>query len=258
VIFAQTAVRVVSQPGPDWTDIASFIATAVGVGATTAAVIVALFGPAWHQRRRAPVISVELEYESSSVGQWELTGVDKRLHEAGVFVKNQAGRDTARDVEVFVSAISAESYGSPPGRHIAVERARLYFGHIEAPDSLRHVAPVPAGFSRYVPLIGLGDSDNLRDRLPGLDALPSPGDTAWSLLISDEMGVHSGWLDDGIDYLLELVVVGANFDAVAYRGMLRVETATEAGDVYHGVSWPSPLIRAPQPADNWLSEVVAP
>ena len=172
-----------------------------------------------------------------------------------VFVQNQAGRDTARDVEVFISAISAERPGPLPDRHVAVERAALYFGHIETPDGLRQIAPVPAGFSRYVPLVGLGAADNLRKRLPGLETIPIPSPDAWAVLISDEMPVHSGWLDDGIDYLLEIVVVGTNFDAVAYRGTLRVETITNEDNVRHEFSWPSPLLRASAPANDWVTEV---
>jgi hypothetical protein len=257
VAFAQTGVCISQlDPGPNWTDVASFIATAMGVVVTTAAVIVALFGPRWQRRHQTPVITVEIESEWTSFADWEFEGANQRLHEAGVFVKSQAGRDTAHDVEIFVSAVSAEPYGSPSGHHIAVERARLYFGHIEAPDSLRHLASVPAGFSRYVPLVGLGSADNLRVRIPGLDALPPPDPAAWSVLISDEMSIHSGWLDAGNDYLLELVVVGANFDAVTYRGTLRVETVTDADRVSHELSWPSPLIRASAPADDWVLEAV--
>jgi hypothetical protein len=72
----------------------------LGVALTLAAVLVALFGPTWRERRRRPILS--LTGLDAAHEYWDsATAVDHS--EALLLLTAQCGRDTAEDVEIHLS-----------------------------------------------------------------------------------------------------------------------------------------------------------
>jgi hypothetical protein len=97
-------LRVIVAAAPPWTDVGMFWATVGGVVVTATAVLVALFGPRLQDRWKQPRLALSAK---------ELAG-GLRISQASPMVlhfllENERTRETARDVEVFVSVFYAEA-----------------------------------------------------------------------------------------------------------------------------------------------------
>lgn len=251
VHLAEVAVRIVQQPksAPQWTDIAGFWAPLAGVVVTFLAVLVALFGPDWRRKQRSPRVMLEAE------SPWHGINIPSgSVYEFGLFIKNSTGRDTAHDVEVFVSAYARQEDGGhfPVNRgHFPVNRGQLTYGHIQGSNERPLSAAIPAGFSRHVLLAAMGAPDAVQGKLAGVrDPVPRE---SWAALAVDDRGTHSCWLDTRYEYRIELVIIGSNFDALTYHGTLAFEDPDEKNP-YSRVRWTALPSLAAGPSDDWALE----
>lgn len=253
-LVAALPVRAVDQPrdSPNWTEIAGLVVTTLGVVATFSAVLVALLGQRWHARRRAPKLTLTAAQEGMSIPGWPSASDDiGSTAELNIFIYNEAGRDPARDVEVFVSAVGPTDDG---GFYVAAERTNLFYGRLRS-GATTTIASIPPGFSRTVVLAVLGPPEAIRRMVDGLDP-PSGRHDSWAALIVEGVRSHACWLHGDLEYRVELVIVGSNFDAVTYEGLIafddRLPASARDEDLtgYRTVAWTSQLVTKPRPADD--------
>lgn len=138
--IADISIRVVSQfaLARDWIDYVALVAAVFAALGTVGAVVVALFGPRWQARRRRPALYVRSLPPSMSQSRPRgPLGNDSPATEFTVELGNRAGRDTGRDVEIFLSYARAVS---PHGLAIAGDVARPSAPHaIPSPKSARSI-----------------------------------------------------------------------------------------------------------------------
>jgi hypothetical protein len=214
---APVPVRIVNESGPAWTEIA-------GVVVTLAAVFVALFAVPIRERLKRPKLALSPGSEALGV----VVGLDPivmtlRLH-------NARGRDTAREVEVFVTVLSEGT----PATYIVAEEANLNFDDplprvvnpggkigIAKSEPGRSTATVPSGFARNVNFAVIGiqrEGGKLGDAW-GYLALYPPRVAQDATLFFHMFSYHA-WI----------VVTGSNFDAITYEGKLKVTEEDEPDD----------------------------
>jgi hypothetical protein len=211
-------------------DYVSSIGTAVGALATVVAVLVALFGPSWRERRKRPRLSLTREEAEINVDAEATSPVELRIR-----VDNARGKDTAAGVEVFVTVTS--THRDRGGTVILVKDGSLNFERPRADYPGRSTATVPSGHSRPVSVALIGPVTAVEtcfhETMRG-KASATPGEKWAGLsLFGFSGGAFSWreipWLGLGETYDVEFVVTGANFDALTFRGQLRLSDDIEPG-----------------------------
>lgn len=220
---ARHTVAIMVAATPAWTDIGIFASTTVGVFVTVAAVLVALVGPALQTRWRRPAISIDPAdvFISASVN---LASVVRLV------LANAQGRDTARDVEVFIyvtqPGTTTEAVGGEftPMRsnRIIVDQANLNFDDPTGNGAGRSTASVPSGFWRevnFAALVKLDQHDLDGRRAAGYFALYPP------------LLARRSYLWEATTYEVTITATGSNFDAVTYTARLVLsELAVSIGE----------------------------
>jgi hypothetical protein len=205
----------------DWILVGVAVASAV---ATVGAVLVALFGPRWWAKRRAPKLTLEVNPDAGLVYPEVPTEPDSRRTSEDVFLlANAKGRDTAREVEVFVTV---SGVGTDANR-VYVQYKTLNFDSPLDGYSGRATATVPAGAERPIYFLCLGDRDAIAGAHYPSDANDEHSkEAAASLACYPARADEITWITFGTDYGITLVLSGANFDAVIYEGQFRVTVRT--------------------------------
>lgn len=199
--------------GSSWLDYVAAIGTGVGAVAAALAVIVALFGPGWRAKRKAPKLAVSAD---RSV---RVSTALRHVQEAEVRIRNEPGRDTAEAVEVFVT-VKHEDF---QGVHFVAREESLTFDTPRPDAPGRPTASVPSGYSRPVSFALFGPAKAVAEHFPPHKYAQNPsGERAALSLCSVERRQFFPWLDKDDIYDVELVVTGANFDAATYRGRIRL------------------------------------
>jgi hypothetical protein len=104
------------------------IVTAISATATVLAVLVALFGPEWRERRKRPQLSLSFD-EQRDVVPVRPAGEAKWVY-ARPRVHNRQGRRTAEDVEAVVTSIQREPPAPSEG---LLEGRALRWSDVDAP-----------------------------------------------------------------------------------------------------------------------------
>ena len=224
VVVAQTTtvpVRIVNRSGPSTVEI-------VGVVVTFLAVLVALFGQQFHAWRRQPRLTLTPDPDSyaTAVG---LGGVPMNLR-----LHNERGRDTARDVEIFVTVATREiGQQGVPSMTVATD-ANLNLDDPAAEGPGRATTTVPSGHSRNVNFAVVGVLEDEHGKLTD----------RWAYLaLYPPRFAEASWLVFGVDYAATLVVTGSNFDAITYRGNLAFSETDEDGVRLRSLEWSAPPTR---------------
>jgi hypothetical protein len=217
-----------------WLDYVAAIGTAVGAVATFCAVVVALFGPAWREKQKRPQLSLSPETDMT-------TSIDgSSALEARIWIRNALGRDTAEGVEVFVDAQGPHIPGA--GTVLVATGESLNFDRPRPDEAGRSTATVPAGHSRPVYFAVWGSATAIATRFdPSMrsrdDAAIRSDAGAALALYGSPRGLLGSlgsreilWLEKDTTYDVRIVVTGANFDAVAFRGQVRISEKHERVD----------------------------
>jgi hypothetical protein len=217
----------------DWLDyLAAFAALFAALG-TVAAVVWAIYGPSIRERRRRPSLSLENRYE----GDEQIFEADEPTVGDGACLRlaNATGRDTAREVEVFLSVYivlerpeegpAMVDVDGEPLEIPLVSDENLNFDGNDGRDGRAHVS-VPSGVSRRLYLARLGDPKALFASWTGEGVAPeNVGEMcgAWATVPATRDMI--AWLRDGSKYRIELTIAGANVDPVRYRARVRAARA---------------------------------
>jgi hypothetical protein len=210
----------------DWLTLSVVAASAL---ATTLAVIVALFGPRWQERRTRPL----LRLRADSDWDGDCRGVAPVHDGYHIVLSNERGRATARGIEVRIDVFgfmsSAQDLTGPDGDDLPlplVEDGRLNF--LGSDGSLgRGTGSVPPGASRRVYLLRVGYAPAIFATWVATRSAARPeGDLsrfcgAWATYPARTDAL--GWIASGDEYEVILTLMGDNLDAASYAGRLRVE-----------------------------------
>lgn len=216
----------------DWVDYATFGAAAAAALATFCAAWVALFGVRWQAKRSSPRVSLttpdEIEVPLMA---------NAREAESGLYVDvmNQAGRDTARDVEVYIRPVSRFSPNVPEfaSRNDDAPLRNVNLGvPLDGSIGLART-DIPAGVTRRVALFSVGHPAKILEET-GPSEMTGFGDeyvashgldhfAVAALSLAPAKRNQMFWLGAGLSFGVELVVAGSNFDAVRYYGAFTVE-----------------------------------
>jgi hypothetical protein len=211
---------------------------AVALG-TFAAAGVALFGPAWSRRRRQPALGIELDGLDEAI----VLKRDPSVQRVTLRLDNAEGRDRAEEVEVYVDV----GWEFEPSAMLPLaEQELLPFGDPRDPSpppTSKHVAP---GFSRWLPLLLLGDAATLARDCgldPDIDSMP---DGCVGAVAIARLKRERAWLIADQEYFVTITATGANFDAVACSGRFILEVSdmefSDVGDLRSiEVRWTQPL-----------------
>lgn len=229
-----------------WTDVVTALAACVASVGTVAAVIVALFGQPWLDRRRKPQLSLELGRSTLGHG-WAVATAP--AEPVTLRVRAKPGRRTARDVEVLLTASWTTKRTGPHNvPHTVLDHFPLtWYRAAGRRDAVTRVDLAP-GSSQEVELLRIGKPAALYHYL----GWAQPGDAAGELVIpsnpddeeeeqeiaffevaafplrdtdEDVLG-SSVFLQSHLVFELRLLVTATDVDSVAYKTKLQV-----------GVSW---------------------
>lgn len=219
----------------DWLDYATFAVATFAALATVSAVIVALFGPRWRARQRRPVVSVRSTRPAMFQSQPKRPPANSSPATAFTLeLSNQPGKETARDVEVFVSFARAVNDEAAIG---GPERVPLASG-----------LTVPPNFERPVSLLLIGNDEMIRQALGTPDAGRQGVTAHHTLSLATSSFYGPMWLDPA-SYDMSLFVTGANFDAKRFDGALLITRDDEGTDrVSTTVRWEDKLREVPRDA----------
>ena len=278
VALAQQQVEIVGQPEPvrDTYDLAVFSVAALAAFGTVGAVLVAMFGPGLRARQRIPKVTLKVDARMSQYGT-----EGARPEEAlGLRLHNERKRDTAREVEVFISMLgdhgpqvgsdgsaifpTTGDSGWKFGRELIARQRNLNFnspleGHIGS-----RTATIPAGFNRevYFAIVGsrLAIARTFHGEMPVMSVLeaeeavaalclyPARTDLVAYLSVPPGSAAAAEYATaehgDTATYEVTLTVTGANFDAQTYQGSLYA--VVDQGDDKAG--------RGPSVELGWASE----
>lgn len=195
-------------------DTASWVAAV----ATTAAVVVALFGPTLRAWLSRPV----LKLSASDEDHFYDAGGDPALDVAPLSLENRRGRQVAREVQVTLSV--GAPFSGEEGEELSIplsEQRNLRF-ELDAPDTTSG-STVPPGSCRRVQFVVMGPKllivAWLRDR--GEDQPTQEAEVHGAFCAQPSAAVESAlWLTDDSPLDICLVVSGANFDALTYVGQI--------------------------------------
>jgi hypothetical protein len=216
----------------DFWSIAAAVATIVAAAGTVAAVVTALFLPRWQAAKTRPKLTLRAEYV-----EWErfYDGNDGR---ATVFdgpqllLANEAGRETARGVELLASVYELSSSvsrltedGRPGPVKVFVD---VPLNHDAADGSYgRPSTNVGPGAERRANMTRMGEPAHIYDTTaaPPLGSDSPVFELAWcgTWATWPERRDQLHWIESDQDYVLELLVTGDNFDAFRMRGVVRLE-----------------------------------
>jgi hypothetical protein len=189
-----------------WTDVGIFWVTLAGAIVTTLAVAVALFGPRLQQRWRRPELTIMPNPPGMGIPLGSGAGELLQLR-----LSNRRGRETAYEVEVFVSS----SAQGPTALHIFADEDNLNFDNPWAGSGGRTTSSVPSGYSRSVSAAIIEDTKD--GPLAYLATVPA-------------RHMRTGSLLQDVPNVVYITVAGSNFDAITYRGVLSVVDQTESFD----------------------------
>jgi hypothetical protein len=243
----------------DWVDYATFAAAAAAALATFCAALVALFGPRWQAKRSLPRVTLttpdEIEVPLVANAKEARSGLY-------VDVTNQAGRDTARDVEVYIRDVPRFAPDVPEfaSRNEDAPLRNINLGvPLDGSVGLARVG-IPAGVTRRVALFSVGHPAAILEETGPAD-MAGFGDEYVASHGLDQFAVAAlnlcparrnqmFWIGEGFPFGIELVVAGRNFDAARYYGAFTVERAYtddpeegHPGYVIYSAHWVQPLSR---------------
>jgi hypothetical protein len=213
----------------DFWSIAAAIATMVAAGGTLAAVGAALFLPGWRAKRTRPKLTLSAEFP-----QWQQLYDAKDVNPVvmdgpQILLANEPGRETARGVEVLASV-----YEQPRGVGPNGEKFGAITQFIDVP--LNHNANdgaygrpytnIGPGATRRVYFARIGEPEHIYDswyRAPTESTVAFDLDWcgAWATYPARRDELH--WIETGVEYIVELLVTGDNFDAFRVRGLIQFE-----------------------------------
>ena len=220
LVAADVPVRIVSGPGRDTTDWILVCVAVASAVATVGAVLVALFGPDWRAKNRAP--SITLTGEPEFAGSVDLEDELPQIYDGlSVQLLNKRGRHTAHGVEVFITASYYDKMLDFDFHQVTARNLNFdspLDGHYG-----RAVATVPSGFVRPIYIASVGVPEMLFDRhypgsVPLTDLDSGPSFAVWALTPARQDEIQ--FLTEETEYTVELVITGENFDAVRYLGKL--------------------------------------
>ena len=207
----------------EWAAVIASGAAAVG---TLAATFVALFGPGWRERRRRPALRlVAAESETMTLYDAASAGGQKPDDGPLLTIANAKRKDSAVDVEVFVTVLTPYEEEGEELPIPIVERENLLFTSPARRAGDQWRTRVPRGFSRRVYFLLLGAPSEL-----SASFREEAGTTSSNC---KDIGQHAVlaaypptrdnmfWLSDG-EYLVIFELTGANFDAQTYEGRFRL------------------------------------
>jgi hypothetical protein len=172
-------------------------------------------------------------------------------------IHNEFGRETAREVEVFVTASAKDPDSDREQRNVAALEQRSVAAiqenlNFENPLERHYgtvAATVPAGFSRRIHFAVLGSA--LAIQRACYQATDSPDVPAphcvGALSLFPARNDRIGYLMPDRDYDINLVITGANIDALKYRGVVcsRIQDRTD-GEPVGLIEWTD----TPRPVSN--------
>ena len=219
------------------TDWVIALGTVLGALATFLAVIVALFGPQWRERRRRPLLSIDAQQGSipwsDPQGAWftRLT------------ISNGAGRAMAHDVEVTVTV--RQAFPNDRGSIFQVNDGPLSFSFPQPHVPLQSRTQIAAGHHRVAYFLGVGHKTGETGLAAALNAVDGPRDPArraWSLVASIAGGSLT-WIDPNQSHDVTVVVTGSNFDAIRFDGQCGLTERPVASGLPDGIwlSWTQKL-----------------
>ncbi len=192
----------------DWTDWVLVAGAVVTAAATVGAVLVALFGSQWADRRKRP----RLHVRADPAEQWfPLDGAELELMR--LRLENEPGRHTAADVEVFVSIKAPALPGEDCEYFLVTEGENLNFDDPRK-GAERTSATVPAGFSRFVNVAAIGPPQSYRP--PGKQVWPD--EWGYVAICPLDLALRRSTVHLGRKHETRIVVTGSNFDAVRFVG----------------------------------------
>lgn len=187
----------------------------IGAAATTAGVLLALFGPAWRRWWRAPLLSVDYA-DKQGEPYWDHVRLGDQSFFLRLRVSNAPGCDAAEDVQVIVAAFRSELLGLD-------QRALEWSG--QRPRKKKPVTSlhVPPGLSRHIDLIQIrpskaGTHTVLGSTSPSNVMPQSPYEAHLCVHPTPWGGAHT--VRPG-DPDIRIVVTASNADAISYSMTLR-------------------------------------
>lgn len=203
----------------DWLLFGAGLLTAL---TTLAAVFVALL-PMLRQSRRRP----QLQLGTSEAFEWraELGPLSDRVQVVPpVWVTNSAGKESAQEVEVFVTVGEAVGPDNLVHLNLASRQNLSFRDPLDGSGSVP-TAHIPSGFSREISFLCFGGSEALLARWLA-PALPmdsgAPADRFAVVAIHPVRRDNMVWIGPGI-YSTSFHITGSNFDAMLYTGRFKIE-----------------------------------
>lgn len=229
MLITSSAVQVdVATSTYDWLTLA---VTACAAGATLAAVLVALW-PQIERWRRVPRVNLLCDQGLGWMARFGDPEPRQTQSVPQLWVTNERRRETARDVEVFLTLGRQIDPGSPGTADIVANRDRLGFS-----DPANHgltgagTTHIPSGFARPVYMLTFGETKALWKLRNRHDPAPAPRPPAAHAVVDiwSPAGGEPVWLEPGT-YNCSLHVTGANFDALLFVGRFEVTHAPATAD----------------------------
>jgi len=209
-----------------WVSVASALITLL-------AVVVALFRDNFHEWRKKPKLDVAVDPEGIGFPEIYREGNMGYLR---LRLSNARGRDTADEVEVWVTVETEEA--DDGSKQVFCESAALIFENPHDLTSAKTSGTVPAGFSRPVWFAEVGDIASM-NRTGSLSKLYYMGgideqeaSNAAVILVESASGrISPPLLTFPFTVNVSIVVTGRNFDAVHFAGQLSGVFEPDEGDV---------------------------
>jgi hypothetical protein len=217
-----TAVATKAAEDPKWTEVAGFWVTLAAALITLSAVLVALFGPGWQARRRTPRLSLVVENTALGMPVETETFLPIRLR-----VSNTRGRDTARNVQLYITVDSVQDHDGSLIEHIYAEDDALRFDDPLRQPSEKGIwsTDVPSGHSRPVWFAMMGSG-----YWPWTKGIPLDGGPKLYLTVDGD------WFppmsrDQTQQHDVKMVLTGDNFDAIHYTAVIKFSEEHEERDL---------------------------
>jgi hypothetical protein len=256
---AQTAQPQPVADKPNWTEVAGFWATLAGVIATFGAVLVALFGQRLRASWSRPKIALTIDPSSDDVVPINISETDN-VYGNRLLVTNERGRDTAKEVEVFVTIANDPDERQARSYRELISGA-LVFDSPWAADA-RAISSVPSSFARPVWFVVAGPVRAVSKVVQiDVDAFLMAAhhckvdDSATAgITIEPAVAGHAdAWLLPASHYDVEFVITGSNFDAIHYKARIRLDFEDTELSRYFKLNWLTPPTRyTPRPQPRQL------
>lgn len=230
----------------DWVDYATLGLLALSAAGTLAAVVVALFGERLRARRTRPVLT--LSGSEERIYEFQPGSQDDADGGLWIEIANADGRETARDVEIYVSTMDVS--------------ANLNLGGVLDGTPGAPALQLPGGIRRRIPLCNLGSPHALLRRRAPSDVFDRDAERTLGPLLEQTHALLSlwpasrgnlFWVSDGFPMAVELTVTASNAPTARYAGTFSIETVPFPEDVspVPGLliaiaRWEEPLTRVPE------------